>query len=57
MSRKGTKGKTGSSEALKKEDIVQAIVIVDNFQGEFRPITWEIPPVCCFDHYFINVPV
>lgn len=44
MSRKGTKGKTGSSEALKKEDIVQAIVIVDNFQGEFRPITWEIPP-------------
>jgi hypothetical protein len=52
MSRKGPKGIAGSSEALKKEDIVQAVVIVDSFQGEFRPITCDIPPVCCFNHYF-----
>lgn len=56
MSRKGTKGTTGSSEALKKEDIVQAIVIADRLQGEFRPIACDIPPVCCFNHYCIHVP-
>jgi len=56
MSRKGTKGTTGSSEALKKEDVVQAVVIVDRLQGEFRPIACDIPPVCCFNHYCIHVP-
>jgi hypothetical protein len=56
MSRKGTKGTRGSSEALKKEDVVQAVVIVDRLQGEFRPIACDIPPVCCFNHYRIHDP-
>lgn len=56
MSRKGTIGTTGSAEVLKKEDVVQAIVIVDRLQGEFRPIACDIPPVCCFNHYCIHVP-
>jgi hypothetical protein len=56
MSRKVAKGTTVSSEALKKEDVVQAVVIVDRLQGEFRPIACVIPPVCCFNRYCIHVP-
>jgi hypothetical protein len=55
MSRKGPRGTTGSSETLKKEDVVQAVVIVDRLQGEFRPIACDIPPVCCFNLYCIHV--
>lgn len=43
MSRKGPKGAKGPSEALKKEDVVQAVVIADSFKGGFRPITYTVP--------------
>jgi hypothetical protein len=46
MSRKGPKGAKGPSEALKKEDIVQAVVIADSFKGKFCPITYSVPTVC-----------
>jgi hypothetical protein len=46
MSRKGPKGAKGPSEALKKEDVVQAVVIADSFKGGFRPITYSVPTVC-----------
>ncbi|KAJ9593230.1 hypothetical protein L9F63_015229 [Diploptera punctata] len=43
MSRKATKVTKTSSETLKKEDVIQAVVIVDSFKGEFHPITDSIP--------------
>ncbi|XP_069685017.1 translation initiation factor eIF2B subunit epsilon [Periplaneta americana] len=43
MSRKGPKGTKGPTETLKKEDVVQAVVIADSFRTEFHPITYSVP--------------
>jgi hypothetical protein len=59
MSRKGPKGAKGPSEALKKEDVVQAVqavVIADSFKGGFRPITYSVPTVCFLYNCFIILP-
>jgi hypothetical protein len=53
MSRKGPKGVKGPAETLKKEDVVQAVVIVDSFRQGFDPITYSIPAVCCDNYYSI----
>jgi len=53
MSRKGLKGTKDPSETLKKEDIVQAVVIVDSFTGGFHPITCSMPAVGCLNYHFI----
>ena len=45
MSRKQTKSVKTTSEPLKKEDVIQAVVIVDDFKGSFHPITYSIPTV------------
>ena len=45
MSRKNTKSTKTQSETLKKEDVIQAVVIVDSFKGEFHPITDSVPTV------------
>jgi hypothetical protein len=52
MSRKGPTRLKDAVEALKKEDVVQAVVIVDSFSGGFRPITHSMPAVC-FNYYFV----
>jgi hypothetical protein len=56
MSRKGPKGAKGPSEALKKEDVLQAVVIADSFNGAFHPITYSVPTVCFLYNSFIIQP-
>jgi hypothetical protein len=56
MSRKGPKGAKGPAEALKKEDVVQAVVIADSFKGGFHPITYSVPTVCFLYNCFIILP-
>ncbi|XP_021936996.1 translation initiation factor eIF-2B subunit epsilon isoform X3 [Zootermopsis nevadensis] len=43
MSKRASKGLKNSAETLQKEDVVQAVVIVDSFKGGFHPITYFIP--------------
>ncbi|PSN41588.1 hypothetical protein C0J52_17905 [Blattella germanica] len=54
MSRKSTKGAKTPSESLKKEDILSAVVIVDNFKDGFQPITDSIPPALI---PIVNIPL
>lgn len=41
------KGKAGGEE--KREDVLQAVVLVDSFQDRFKPFTIEKPRVGCLE--------